>query len=184
MPDLSRLVRAVVAFDFRHVAGGLEVTPPLVAVLRDAREHPRFLAQLGRTATDTPPSLPHRFFLRRWERQEIDLKKGGAVPIANLARFHALANGITVSSTLDRLVAAEGLGAINKETGQSLREAFAVIYQVRLDHQAQQIRDGLKPDNLIRPEELAPLARAELREAFNAIGRAQQQLNRFVPPGI
>jgi len=41
-----------------------------------------------------------------------------------------------------------------------------VIYQVRLDHQVQQIRDGLKPDNLIRPEELPPLARAELREAF------------------
>ena len=106
----------------------------------------------------------------------IDLKKGGAVPIANLARYYALANGITISATLDRLVAAEGLGAINKETAQSLREAFAVIYQVRLDHQVQQIRDGLKPDNLIRPEELPPLARAELREAFQAIGRAQQQL--------
>jgi CBS domain-containing protein len=183
-PDLSRLVRAVVSFDFRHVAGGLEVTPPLVAVLRDAREHPRFLARLARTATDTPPALPHRFFVRRWERHEVDLKKGGAVPIASLARFHALANGIAVSSTLDRLGAAEALGAINKETGQSLREAFAVIYQVRLDHQVQQIRDGLKPNNLIRPEELPPLARAELREAFNAIGRAQQQLNRSIPFGL
>ena len=183
-PDLSRLVRAVVAFDFRHVAGGLELTPPLVAVLREAREYPRFLAQLARTATDAPPAIPHRFFMGRWERQVIDLKKGGTVPIANLARFHALANGITVSSTVDRLVAAEALGAINKETGQSLREAFAVIYQVRLDHQVQQIRDGLKPDNLLRPEELSPLARAELREAFSAIGRAQQQLNRFIPAGL
>src|SRR6476619_7311310 len=35
-PDLSRLVRAVVAFDFRHVAGGWEVKPPLLAVLRNA----------------------------------------------------------------------------------------------------------------------------------------------------
>jgi CBS domain-containing protein len=183
-PDLSRLVRAVVAFDFRHVAGGLELTPPLVAVLREARDYPRFLAQLARTATDAPPAIPHRFFMGRWERQVIDLKKGGTVPIANLARFHALANGITVSSTVDRLVAAEALGAINKETGQSLREAFAVIYQVRLDHQVQQIRDGLKPDNLLRPEELPPLARAELREAFSAIGRAQQQLNRFIPAGL
>jgi CBS domain-containing protein len=178
------LVRAAVAFDFRHVAGGLEVTPPLVAVLRDAREHPGFLAQLARTATDLPPAIPHRFFMKRWERQEVDLKKGGVVPIANLARFHALANGITISSTLDRLVAAEALGAIDKETAQSLREAFAIICQVRLDHQAQQIRGGLRPDNLIRPEELLPLARAELREAFHAIGRAQQQLNRFVPLGI
>jgi CBS domain-containing protein len=183
-PDRSHLVRAAVAFDFRHVAGGLEITPPLVAVLRDALAYPGFLAQLARTATDAPPSLPHRFFASRWERQEVDLKKGGVVPIANLARFHALANGITISATLDRLVAAEALGAINKETAQSLREAFAIICQVRLDHQAQQIRGGLKPDNFIRPEELAPLARAELREAFNAIGRAQQQLNRFVPPGI
>jgi CBS domain-containing protein len=183
-PDLSRLVRAVVAFDFRHVAGGLEVTPPLLAVLRNAPAHPDFLAQLARTATDAPPALPHRFFASRWERQEVDLKKGGVLPIANLARFHALANGITVSSTLDRLVAAEMLGAIDKETGQSLREAFTVIYQVRLDHQAQQIRDGLKPNNLIRPEELLPAARAELRGAFQAIGRAQQQLNRFVPAGI
>jgi CBS domain-containing protein len=183
-PDRSHLVRAAVAFDFRHVAGGLEIAPPLVAVLRDAREHPGFLAQLARTATDVPPALPHRFFMRRWERQEVDVKKGGVLPIANLARFHALANGITISATLDRLVAAEGLGAINKETAQSLREAFAFICQVRLDHHAQQIRAGLRPDNLIRPEELLPLTRAELREAFHAIGRAQQQLNRFVPSGI
>ena len=37
-PDLSRLVRAAVSFDFRHVAGGLEVAPPLFAVLQEARE--------------------------------------------------------------------------------------------------------------------------------------------------
>ena len=141
-PDWSHLVRAAVSFDFRHVAGGLEVTPPLVAVLRHARDYPAFLAQLARTATGVIPPLPHWFSMGRWERQEIDLKKGGVVPIANLARFHALANGITISATLDRLVAAEGLGAINKETAQSLREAFAFICQVRLDHQAQQIRAG------------------------------------------
>src|SRR6185369_7448461 len=55
-PDRSHLVRAAVAFDFRHVAGGLEVAPPLVAVLRNARAYPGFLAQLARTATDAPPA--------------------------------------------------------------------------------------------------------------------------------
>lgn len=183
-PDLSHLVRAAVAFDFRQVAGGLEVTPPLVAVLRNARAYRGFLNQLARTATDAVPAIPHRFFLSRWQHQEIDLKKGGSVPIANLARFHALANGITISSTIDRLKAAEGLGAITKETAQSLLEAFEVIYRVRLEHQAEQVRSGAKPDNLIRPEQLQPAARAELREAFNAIGRAQQFLYRFVPLGI
>jgi CBS domain-containing protein len=183
-PDLSHLVRAAVSFDFRHVAGGLEVAPPLVAVMRNARGYQGFLNQLARTATDAPPALPHRFFASRWQHQEIDLKKGGAVPIANLARFHALANGITISSTLDRLTAAEGLGAISKETAHSLTEAFEVIYQVRVEHQAEQVRAGLKPDNLFRPEVLQPAARAELREAFNAIGRAQQQLYKYVRLGI
>ena len=125
-PDLSRLVRAVVSFDFRHVAGGLEVTPPLVAVLRDAPKYPGFIAQLARTATDIPPAIPHRFFIRRWERQEVDLKKGGVVPIANLARFHAIANGITISSTLDRLVAAEGLGAIKRRRRNPCRRPLHI----------------------------------------------------------
>lgn len=183
-PDLSRLVRAVVAFDFRHVAGGLEVAAPLGAVIRQARAHKHFLAQVARTAVDAPPALPHRFFASRWQRQEIDLKKSGTVSVANLARFYALENGITISSTLDRLAAAEGLGAISKATARSLQEAFEVIYQARIDHQAKQFRAGLKPDNLLRPEELPPAARAELREAFNAIGRAQQQLYPLVYLGI
>jgi CBS domain-containing protein len=182
--DWSHLVRAAVAFDFRHVAGGLEITPPLVAVLQQAREHPGFLAHIARTATDVDVPLPSWFQLSRWERQEIDIKKTGIVPIANLARFHALSNGITISPTLDRLIAAEELGALNKETAQSLLEAFTFIWQVRLDHHARQIREGRSPDNLIRPNQLPPLARKELREAFRAIAAAQQQLYRFVPLGM
>jgi CBS domain-containing protein len=183
-PDLSHLVRAAVAFDFRQVAGGLQITPPLVTVLREARNYPRFLAQLARTATDIPSALKFRLLASRWERQEVDLKKKGSLPIANLARFHALANGVTISPTLDRLAAVEGLGALKKETAQSLEEAFIVIWQVRVERQAQQVRTGAKPDNFIRPDQLPPLARKELREAFRAITAAQQELNRFVPPGI
>ena len=182
--DWSHLIRAAVAFDFRHVAGGLEITPPLVAVLQEAREHPGFLAHIARTATDVDVPLPNWFQVSRWERQEIDIKKTGIVPIANLARFHALSNGITISPTLDRLIAAEELGVLNKETTQSLQEAFTFIWQVRLDHHARQIREGRSPDNLIRPNQLPPLARKELREAFRAIAAAQQQLYRFVPLGM
>src|SRR4029079_17815542 len=162
--DWSHLIRAAVAFDFRHVAGGLEITPPLVAVLQEAREHRGFLAHIARTATDVDVPLPNWFQVSRWERQEIDIKKTGIVPIANLSRVHALSNGITISPTLDRLIAAEELGVLNKETTQSLQEAFTFIWRVRLDHHARQIREGRSPDNLIRPNQLPPLARKELRE--------------------
>jgi Putative nucleotidyltransferase substrate binding domain len=42
----------------------------------------------------------------------------------------------------------------------------------------------LEPNNAIRPEQLPPLARKELREALRATAAAQQQLNRFVSFGI
>ena len=180
-PDRSHLIRANVAFDFRAVAGGLEVTPKLVGILRDARNHPDFLRRLARSATDFKPPLGFRGALAE---KSFDLKKGGAIPIANLARFHALANGITISSTLDRLVAAQELGALEAETASALREAFEIVSRIRLDHHAACIEAGRDPDNVIDPKDLPPLTRVYLREAFRAVAAAQKQLGVYVPLGM
>jgi CBS domain-containing protein len=187
-PDRSHLVRAAVSFDFRHALGGLEIVPPLVKILRTASRYPDFLRRLARTATDIRPPLDFRgrLAVRRAgdERGTVDLKLGGIAPIASLARFHALANGITISATLDRLVAAEETGGLDRETAQALREAFSLVCTVRLEHHAARIRAGLLPDNLIVPRQLPPLKRAALRESFLAVSRAQKQLSRFVPYGM
>jgi CBS domain-containing protein len=180
-PDRSHLIRANVAFDFRAVAGGLEVTPDLVAILRDAKNHPDFLRRLARSATDFKPPLGFRGAL---PDKSIDLKKGGVIPIANLARFHALANGITISSTLDRLVAAEELRVLDAETAAGLREAFEIVARIRLDHHAACIHAGQDPDNIIDPNDLTPLTRVHLREAFRAVAAAQKQLGVYVPLGM
>jgi CBS domain-containing protein len=180
-PDRSHLIRANVSFDFRAVAGGLEVTPALVAILRDAKNYPDFLRRLARSATDFKPPLGFRGAL---PDKSFDLKKGGAIPIANLARFHALANGITISSTLDRLVAAQELGALEAETAVALREAFEIVARIRLDHHAACIEAGRDPDNIIDPKGLTPLTRVYLREAFRTVAAAQKQLGVYVPLGM
>jgi CBS domain-containing protein len=180
-PDSSHLIRANVSFDFRAVAGGLEVTPELVAILRDAKNHPDFLRRLARSATDFKPPLGFRGAL---PDKSFDLKKGGTIPIANLARFHALANGITISSTLDRLVAAQELGALEAETAAGLREAFEIVARIRLDHHAACITAGRDPDNVIDPKDLRPLTRLYLREAFRAVAAAQKHLGIYVPLGM
>jgi CBS domain-containing protein len=180
-PDRSHLIRANVSFDFRAVAGGLEVTPDLVAILRDAKNHPDFLRRLARSATDFKPPLGFRGAL---PDKSFDLKKGGVIPIANLARFHALANGITISSTLDRLFAARELGALEAETAAALREAFEIVARIRLDHHAACIAAGRDPDNMIDPKDLSPLTRVHLREAFRAVAAAQKQLGVYVPLGM
>jgi CBS domain-containing protein len=187
-PDRSHLIRATVAFDFRHVGGGLEIVAPLVAVLRTAKNHQDFIRRLARTATDFKPPLGFRGSLVLERNGEgsgrLDIKRGGVIPIVNLARFFALSNGITISSTLDRLVAAEEVRAVEKETAEALRESFTVIAGVRLQHHAAQIEAGQLPDNLIDPNELPPLTRRELREAFRIIAHTQKRLNVYVPLGL
>ena len=187
-PDRSHLIRATVAFDFRQVSGSLGVVPPLVAIMRRAKDYPDFLGRLARTATDFRPPLGFRgsIVVERdgEDTGKLDIKRGGILPVVNLARFHALANGITISSTLDRLVAAEETGGLEPDTAAALREAFVIFMRVRLHHHAVQLEAGSKPDNLIDPTELPPLARSELREAFRAIAHAQKRLNVYVRPGL
>jgi CBS domain-containing protein len=185
-PDESHLIRATISFDFRHAGGGLDVVSSLVAVLRRSPEYPDFVRQLARSATAFKPPLGFRGSLSLGregaERGRIDVKRGGAIPIANLARFHALTNGITISPTLDRLVAAQEVGALADETATALREAFAVVSRLRILHHASQIAEGRPVDNLVDPGELAPIARNELREALRVVADAQKQLSAYGPP--
>jgi CBS domain-containing protein len=186
-PDRSHLIRANVAFDFRQVAGALDVTPPLVAVLREANRHPDFVRRLARTATDLKPPLGFRGALvvqGKDSARGLDLKRGGAIPVTNLARFYALSNGITISNTVDRLAAVKEAGALDDETAEALREAFEIVMRLRLEHQAEQIEADAQPDNMVDPAELPPLTRLQLREAFRAVAHAQKKLSVYVPLGI
>lgn len=188
-PDRSRLIRATVAFDFRQVAGALDVTPGFVSILRTAGEHPDFVRRLARTATDFKPPLGFRStFVTKGDEKtpkgSVDVKRGGMLPIVNLGRFHALASQVTISATLDRLVAVEELGRVPRDEAVALREAFEVAWRIRLAHHARQLDSGSTPDNFVDPEQLGPLEREELREAFRAIAAAQKRLQVYVPSGI
>jgi CBS domain-containing protein len=181
-PDRSHLIRANVAFDFREVTGSLEVAPRLVAVLREAKNHPDLLRRLARSATDFKPPLGFRGSLANGKG--LDLKQGGMIPIANLARYFALSNGITISATTDRLEAVQAAGALDADTAAALREAFEIVMRIRLDNHAAQIEAGEEPTNVVAPASLPPLMRAQLREAFRAIAHAQKLLAVYVPLGL
>ena len=183
-PDRSHLVRAAVAFDFRHVCGGLQIVRPLVEIERRAPAHPDFVRRLARTATDWEPPLGFRGKLQLDDDGRIDLKRGGVVPIANLARFHALRSGVTVSGTVDRLRAAAQAGAVAPDRAAALEVGFELVTRLRLEHQAAEVESGLEPTNRIAPSDLAPLARGQLRSALREVADAQRALARFVPIGM
>lgn len=179
--DLVHLVRAATMFDMRPVAGDVAILEPFAEFTGRAPLFPGFLVRLARTATGVASPLAG------WRHRlvgTIDIKRDAARPIANLARFHALANRIILPATVDRLAAVEELGVLDGETAASLREAFVTVSRVRLEHHAAAVRAGRPPDDVIDPRQLAPLARLGLQAALRAIAAAQKGVLRGVPLDI
>jgi CBS domain-containing protein len=179
-PDESHLIRATVSFDFRPAAGGLAVAPELTERIRAAREYPAFMRLMARSASGFPVALGFRGQLATGKHGEppgrLDLKHGAIIPLVNLVRFHALANGVTISSTLDRLEAVASVGGLSRGEAGALSEAFSVITRLRFEHHEALIAAGQAPDNLVDPQSLTPIATAELREALQVVRKAQKQL--------
>ncbi len=175
-PDESHLVRATVAFDFRPAAGGLAVAAELTARIRTAREHPQFMRLMARSAAGFPVALGFRGQFATENDGTLDVKRGAILPLVNLVRYHALAARVTISPTLDRIEAAAAAGGLERADADALREAFEVIARARFEHHAQLISADRPADNLVDPGGLAPIARTDLREALQAVKRAQKRL--------
>ena len=109
-------------------------------------------------------------------RGRFDIKRGGVLPLVNLARFGAVAAGSRVTSTVERLRIAADAGTLPRETAGSLEDAFDLLTELRLDHQVELLRAGQPADDFIDPRTLNPLARRYLRDAFRAIASIQRTL--------
>jgi CBS domain-containing protein len=179
-PDESHLIRASVGFDFRPAGGGLTIAASLNERIRAAREYPAFMRLMARAATGFQVALGVRGQLAPARggatAGRIDIKRGAIIPLVNLVRFNALAGGVTISPTLDRIEAVASAGGFDRATADALREAFDVISRLRFEHHAALIDAGRALDNLIDPDELPPIARRELRDALAAVKRGQKRL--------
>jgi CBS domain-containing protein len=171
--DLQRVLRASVCFDYRQAAGRLYVEQALTEIMREAPRHREFLQWLARLGSDIAPSVGG---FRQKLAASVDIKKGGLLPIQNMARFEALSRGITIQATLDRLAAVCDLDGDGADCGRTLREAYLTVKQLQLQHHADAIRQGRRPDNTIDTQALRPLTRANLQEALREVAAAQTRL--------
>ena len=182
MHDVGRSgsILSSIVYDFRRVAGPLDPEPPLDRVIRDARGDLAFLRHLAHRATDYRPPTGFRGNLvvaRKGEHEgRLDLKHGGITIVGNLARVYAVRSGIPAKGTLDRLRGAAAEGGVEEDLARELAEAFRFLWEVRLRHQAEQVRAGQPPDDFLDPSTLGPVARRGLKEAFHVIARAQRAL--------
>jgi CBS domain-containing protein len=173
------LILSSVLLDSRPVFG-LHTGTPVADTFRLASQYPILLRMLARFA------LSHRVSARMFRglvveaagehRGRIDLKRGGIVPILDLARWGAVCAGVTSASTQERLRAAGEAGTLSLEDAHTLRDAFELINNLRLEHQVEQLRAGRRPDDHVDPHELSALMRAQLRQALRAVAGIQRRV--------
>jgi len=180
-PGTEGSVLSSIAFDYRRIAGPLDIETPLDELIHSIPgRYPEFLRHLARRALDHRP--PTGFFRnlvvesRGEHAGRLDVKHGGIMIVTSLARAWALREGRTEKRTLDRLRGAVASGQIDEETRDALEEAFRLLWQVRLEHQTAMVRAGRTPDDFVDPAALGPITRRGLKEAFRIIGREQRGL--------
>ena len=177
-PDLDRgltLLSVVVESD--PVWGATDAAAHLANVFAQAPNRELMLRRLGAAAVAVRPPTG---FLRDFvlhssgERKGVlDIKRGGLVPIENLARWSGLRAGVSAASTRARLKASREAGTLRAEDAGTLRDAFELFSSLRMEHQVGQLREGERADNLIAPRSLTPVTRTALKEAFRAVARVQ-----------
>jgi CBS domain-containing protein len=168
-----------IAMDFRPVTGPLDARLALDEIIRSAREHHDFIRHLGTHAVSTRPPkglLKDGVVQGKGTTVRLDIKAVGIGLITNVARLLAIMSGLTENRTPLRLRDTTALGWLSADESQGLVEAFELMWQVRLEHQSRCIERGLPPDDLVEPQELGPLTRQALKEAFRMIDRAQDRL--------
>ena len=172
-PDVRALYETSIFFDHRVVAGTLDVST-LDETVRAHREDGVFLARFASGAgTSRPPlGLLHR--VRSTADGDVDVKAGGINPIVALARVLAVEAGTPTRPTTDRLAVAVDRGALGLDAAEELTEAFRFFQGLRLEYHLQAWRDRRELSNLVHLDELTPIRRRHLKEAFVAVARVQQ----------
>jgi CBS domain-containing protein len=180
------LILTSVLVDSRPV-WGIHTGSPVSDTFRLATNYPRLLRLLARFAlSHRPPTRLFRGLVVEHtgeHRGRIDLKQGGTVPIADLARWGAMAAGVTSATTTERLHAAGDAGTLAPADAHTLQDAFELVNNLRLEHQVGQMRAGRAPDDYVDPHELSALMRAQLREAFRAVAGIQKRVGAELAAG-
>ncbi|TRZ64111.1 MAG: CBS domain-containing protein [Rhodocyclaceae bacterium] len=178
--DPQALLNASIFFDLRPIFGAdslaEELRDWLLARTGTASLFLRFMAGNAVQAApplgiirdfvfDKNPNFPHT----------IDLKAFGSRPFVDAARIFALANGISHTSTVQRLRAVAERMEFARDDVAAMVEGFHFIQQLRLRHQ--QVDGTMAASaNRINPDQLNELHRHVLKGAFRQAGKLQQRL--------
>ena len=188
-PTEKAVMEVSIFFDLRCVYGDLSLMQSLQQhMLKNSQSNSIFLAALAQNVLSSPPPMGifRRFVVEQngEHEKELNLKLRGVIPIIDIIRLHALANGLTAVNTMERLQALVECKAMTIVDSRNLQDALSVLMQFRVNHQAEQIVEGKTPSNYIHPSELSKIMAKQLKDAFGIVKDAQQGVKLKYRQGI
>lgn len=182
-PDPMALMLSSIFFDLRPVHGNKKLHKKLHRkILELTAKNSLFIAHMVTNAlTHKPPIGFFRTFVLIHDGEHdntFDIKHRGIVPITDIARVLALAEGINKVNTTERLQALSETKSMSREMSVNLLDALEFIANLRIKHQASQIRKNIPPDNYLPPNKLSSLERKHLKDSFSVIKDAQEAMEK------
>lgn len=160
--------------DARAVAGDSSLFKQLQKARAPLFKQNMFLAALARHANQAsvPLSMFHKFVYAKGQQKPdcIDLKTSAIAIINDLVRLYALASGIRVPGTLQRLSSLPEDSGLSPQDAANLRDIWLFMNRLRWRHQLQ----NAVTNNLVSVGELSSIQKHQLKASFQAIHRAQQ----------
>lgn len=173
-PTPEAMLSFNIFLDARAAAGDIALFQRLQEARKTLFQQSMFLAALARQANEgsVPLSMFQKFVFAKEQKvkDSIDLKHTAIAIINNLVRIHALANAITIPSTVGRLDALPDNCGVSSEDIKNLKDIWLFLNRLRWRHQL----NNKVQDNFIRVGDLSSIEKHQLKAAFQAIHRAQQ----------
>jgi PAS domain S-box-containing protein len=179
--DEQALLDMNVLFDFRCAYGEAPFASALRDHLRDLIRagQPGFFFHLAQTTLQFKPPLGFFGNIQlepEGEHGSAFNIKNAMTPIVNFARIYALSHHLEDTNTGERLRRLLDRGVLLQTSHDELAQAFTLLMQLRLTHQAARACAGADPDNYIELNELTQLQRSLLKKVFADVGVFQSRL--------
>jgi CBS domain-containing protein len=153
----------------------------LSQAMRLGYRHPAFVhAFLLESVAVKPPTGFVRGFVvdhSGRHRGQLNLKRGGLLPIAALGRWISVVTADNRGSTIDRVRRGPEAGVLTRDEADTLVGAFEDVYRLLLERDVEAIRSGMPFSRFIDPTTLDTLTRRHLRETFRAISSVQDSVH-------
>ncbi|MBH3428500.1 DUF294 nucleotidyltransferase-like domain-containing protein [Pseudomonas alkylphenolica] len=178
----ENLLASSIYFDLRVVWGEEQACEQLrQSILEQVADNRLFQRMMADNALrQRPPVGRFREFVLTRKGDDkagtLDLKVQGLTPFVDGARLLALANGISVINTLERLRELVKREVIEPLDGAAYEEAYHFIQQTRMQQHQLQSRQNLPYSNRVDPDSLNHLDRRILRESLRQAQRLQSSL--------